>query len=213
MRSIVRGGGRAMSLVIAASVLAAPGLAHPESSERPDVEKEDPAGASLALGVASGWQARNDYGDRIRYALAPELVGYGYVGTGSERLFLRPGFRIGYVGLRPAEMPESVRYVERDVTMAAEFGALYDGLVIPSASLGAGATLRRLELDIGEPIEPREEPTSRWELFPVAYAQVGAGVPFARGLFVLEPFARAELTVGDDRARWRYGVDLTFALP
>jgi hypothetical protein len=167
---------------------------------------------STAVGLSAGWLRRNDYGDRTRGALAIELVGLSYRQTARDRLFYRPGVRLGYVGLAPAEMPSSLRFVERDVMLAGELGAVFDGVVIPAAALGAGLTVRRLALDVRSPIETEDDPLSRWELLPVAYAHVGAGVPFARGLLVLEPFARLELVAGDRRALWRSGIDMTFAL-
>jgi hypothetical protein len=194
-------------------LIAWPAVARGEPAEAGSAPSSDAdAGSATAIGLSTSWLRRNDYGDRTRGTLALELVGLSYRETAHDRLFLRPGLRLGYVGLAPAEMPASLRFVERDATLAAELGAVHDGVVIPAAALGAGITVRHLALDVRPPIETDEEPLSRWELLPVAYAQVGAGLPFARGLIVLEPFARFELVAGDRRARWRTGLDLTFAL-
>ena len=164
---------------------------------------------SAALGLSTSWLQRNDYGDRDRGVFVPEIVGFGYIGTGSERLHLRPGLRLGYVGLDRAQMPSAVRFDERDGTAYAEIGALYDGVVIPSVTVGAGLVVRHLELRLGESIAREDEPVSRWEVLPGFHAQVGAGIPLAGGALVVEPFVRLDAIAGDGRARWRYGVDVT----
>ena len=168
--------------------------------------------ASAAVGLSPTWLQRVDYGDRNRGLLVPELVGFAYLDTSSDRFFVRPGARLGYAGLRRPEMPENVDFVERDAMLAAELGGLYDGPVVPAVALGGGVTARRLALKLAPDLVADEEPISRWEFLPVAYAQLAAGVPVARGALMLEPFARFEIVAGDDRARWRYGIDLTVAL-
>jgi hypothetical protein len=195
-----------------ALALAVPVAAHADTADEPAAEADTAGSPRAAVGLSTGWIRRNDYGDRTRGALAVEFVGLGYVATQRDRVFLRPGLRVGYVGLAPAEMPSALRFVERDATLAAELGALYDGVIIPAVSLGAGVSVRQLALDVGPPISTDETPLRRWEYLPMAYAQIASGVPIAGGRFLIEPFMRFELMAGDNRARWRTGLDFTFEL-
>lgn len=172
---------------------------------------EDTRPATTAVGLSAGFARQNDYGTRKRNVFIPELVGFLYQRTGRDRLFVRPGARLGYVGLSPAEMPRALRLRERDFTVAAELGAVYDGPIVPAVSAGAGVRLRQLTLETVDPVRAESARTD-WEWLPTAHAQAAAGVPIGTTGLVFEPYARYEVIAGDDRARWRLGVDITFDL-
>ena len=203
-----------VALVAVSAVLATPAATWAETSAEGNEARSDGeyTGPSAAVGISTSWLKRQDYGDRSRNTFAPELLGFAYLDTAIDRLYLRPGARLGYTGLRPAQMPKSARFVERDGALAAELGAAYDGVVVPVAAVGGGVVVRRLSLVLDPSIETDADPIARWEVLPVAYAQVAAGVPFAKGRLMLEPFTRFEFVAGDNRARWRYGLDITVEL-
>lgn len=169
-------------------------------------------GWTAALGLAAGWQERRDFGENTRANFVPELVGFGYLPLSGTRLFLRPGARLAYSGLTQVEMPDAVQIEERDLTATAEVGIVLDGPVIPSLTLGAGAASRWISLDVEEPVSPSGERISRHQLLGTGYLQVGLGIPIVRGVLLAEPIVRYEQTSGDDRAHWRYGVELTAQL-
>jgi hypothetical protein len=189
----------ALALAVTAALLLAP------STARTD-------GWAGALGLAAGWQQRSDFGENTRASFVPELVGFGYLRLGETRLFLRPGARLAYAGLSQAEMPHAVHIEERDVIATGELGLLVDGPVIPSLTAGGGAASRWISLDVREPATARRDRISRHQLLGTGYLQAGLGIPLVRGVLVVEPILRYELVSGDDRSRWRYGVELTAQL-
>lgn len=166
----------------------------------------------VAAGTALSWLEVQDYGEERRSNFIPELVGYGYWPVLSERWFLRPGLRLGYAGLTQADAPQDLRFEERDVLWSAELGLLYDGVVIPSFTLGGGLLHRWIDVDAASSITVSESQFSRTETLGWGYAQVGLGIPFAQGTVVLEPFFRAQLTAYDERSYIRYGAELTIQL-
>jgi hypothetical protein len=170
-------------------------------------------GVPIALGVSGGMLRRNDYGDRTRSVFVPEIVGFVYAPTPIDRVHLRPGLRLGYSRFGAAEMPGSLRFTERDRTASAELGLLYDGVIIPTLTGGAGFRLRKVDLALGRSINAEAEPISGWEALPTLYGQFALGLPLGTTPLVAEPFARLEHIVGDDRSRWRFGVDITVELP
>jgi hypothetical protein len=170
-------------------------------------------GVPIALGVSGGMLRRNDYGDRTRSVFVPEIVGFVYAPTPIARVHLRPGLRLGYSRFGAAEMPGSLRFTERDRTASAELGLLYDGVIIPTLTGGAGFRLRKVDLALGRSINAEAEPISGLEALPTLYGQFALGLPLGQTPLVAEPFARLEHIVGDDRSRWRFGVDITVELP
>lgn len=188
-----------------------------EEARRAGAEGEDAVASSgesprAALGLSPSWLRRNDYGDRHRHAFAPEAVAFVYAPTPAPRVYARPGLRLGYVGLTPAESPASTRFRERDFAISGELGAVYDGFFVPAASAGAGLRLRRIALEVADPVTPDEAPIARSEVLPVAFAQAAVGVPLGGTGLVIEPYARYEVIGGDDRSRLRFGADLTLGL-
>jgi hypothetical protein len=190
---------RLHAALVAAALLVAP------STARAD-------GWAGALGLAASWQQRHDFGENTRANFVPELVGFGYLRLGESRLFLRPGARLAYSGLSQAEMPSAVRIEERDLTATGELGLVLDGPVIPSLTLGGGAASRWISLDLERPVTADGERISRHQILGTGYLQAGLGIPLVRGRLLAEPIVRYEITSGDDRAHWRYGVELTAQL-
>jgi hypothetical protein len=189
--------------------------APPQASEpaAPAEVAESRGGVPIALGVSGGMLRRNDYGDRTRSVFVPEVVGFLYARTPVDRVHLRPGLRLGYARFGSAEMPGAIRFTERDRMLSAELGILYDGVVIPALTGGAGFRLRKVDLTLGRSIDAEAEPISSWEALPTAYAQFALGLPFGATPLVVEPFARFEHIATDDRSQWRFGLDITIELP
>jgi len=169
-------------------------------------------GWTAALGVAASWQERRDFGENTRANFVPELVGFGYLPLAGTRLFLRPGARLAYSGLTQVEMPDAVQIEERDLTATGEVGIVLDGPVIPSLTVGAGAASRWISLDVEQPVNASGERISRHQLLGTGYLQAGLGIPLVRGALLAEPIIRYEQISGDERAHWRFGVELTAQL-
>jgi hypothetical protein len=163
---------------------------------------------SGAIGAGVAFELRDDQGTELRSNPVPQLVGLAYHRL-TDRLYLRPGLRLGYAGLTQPVMPTSLTVTEHDVAAGGELSVLYDGVVVPA--LGIGTTLRRRTIDLGGDgrIDTSMAPASRTEWLGGVFAQAGLGIPFARGAMVVEPYVRYELVPRDDRLRLSYGLDLT----
>jgi hypothetical protein len=159
-----------------------------------------------AAGAGLGWQHRKDFGEASRENLVLELIGLGYVPLPYRRLYARPGARFGYSGLEQAPQPMGISLEERDLSMSAEAGVVYDGVAIPSLTIGGGLVLRRIAL-VTDGVTG--DSLDRNETLPMLYVQAGLGLSFARGLLVVEPQLRYERVHRDERLHWRYGVELT----
>jgi hypothetical protein len=186
-------------------------LAGTAATARAEERRDATPGTVLAIGTGLSWHERADFGTGARASFVPELIAHHYR-PATGRLYLRPGLRLGFAGLEQAEMPRAVRIRERDLGARAELGLLHDGVVIPSISLGVGATLRFLSLSTTEPLMVDHDPVSRTELLPELYGRIGLGLPLARGALVLEPYLGYTLVRGDDRASWLFGLDATVAV-
>jgi hypothetical protein len=188
---------------LALAVALVPGLA-------PRAARAD--GWTAALGLAATWQERRDFGENTRANFVPELLGFGYRPIAGDRLFLRAGARLAYSGLTQAEMPYALQVQERDLVATGELGLALDGAVVPSLTVGAGFASRWISLDARQPVDDGGEHISRHQVLATGYVQVGLGIPLARGFLLAEPILRHERTAGDDRAAWRYGLELTVQL-
>ncbi|MBT8496109.1 MAG: hypothetical protein KJO07_23900 [Deltaproteobacteria bacterium] len=165
----------------------------------------------VAVGVGTSWQIRRDFGSETRPTFVPELVGETYVATSNARLYLRPAVRAGFAGIVQAEMPMAIQIREYDISVLGELSVLYDAAIIPTLGVGAGATARWVRGRAEAPLAGDASRFDDFDLLPLVYGQIGAGVPFARGRLVIEPYARYELVIGDERIGWRLGLDTTFA--
>jgi hypothetical protein len=165
-------------------------------------------GWSGAIGAGVAFELRDDQGTELRSNAVPQLVGLAYHRL-TDRLYLRPGLRLGYSGLEQPTMPSSLSVTEHDLSAAGDLAILYDGVVVPA--LGIGATLRRRAIDLGGDgrVDLSMAPASRTEWLGGVFVQAGLGIPFGRGAVVVEPYVRYELVPRDDRLRLTYGLDLT----
>ena len=172
-----------------------------------------PALADLepTYGASIGWQMRRDFGGANRAAFAPELWAGAYLDGPRERVYWRPALRIGFVGLDQAEMPGALQIEERDATVSAELGAVYDGVVVPSLAIGAGPVLRFIDFQTADPVTAESDPISNTELLGRVYVQLGVGLPLLGGALVLEPSARIQQVFGDDRVRFRFATDISLS--
>jgi hypothetical protein len=193
MRASVRRRASAIHAMRAAFVLLA--LASPAAHANP-----------LAIGLAPSTYELSD-GSR---GFAPEAFAHTYVSLGS-RLVLRPGARIGARGLVQPEMPEGLRITERDFTAHAEAALTFDGTVVPSLSVMGGLDVRRINVE-GAGIDVSMSRVAHTELLPYIAVQLGLGLPLAHGKWLVEPTIRREFLLGDSRAGWRFGLEVSFAL-
>ncbi|MGE0867043.1 MAG: hypothetical protein AB7P03_00670 [Kofleriaceae bacterium] len=170
-----------------------------------------------ALGLALGWERRADYATDARLQFVPELVGQLGIPF-RDRMTLRPGARIGYVGLQQAEMPQSLRITERDLAVAVEAGLAYEVaryakvVVVPVWSIGMGMRRRSIAYDVAAPIDGSNGPDDRGDWLATLHAQVGIGVKLWREQLAIEPHVRYEHVFRDDRIGWQYGLLATYKL-
>jgi hypothetical protein len=164
-----------------------------------------------AVGFNLGWMSRRDYGARTFRRFNPELVGYRYGSLGVEHYFWRAGLRLGYSSHQP-EMPQGMRVEETDTTLLAEGGIMRDWYIVPVVSYGLGYDFRTTKIKIKAPIDAADSRLNRSERLMMWYLQLGAGLPLAKGLFVLEPQLRYQSIEYDDRSRWVVGMEATIGL-
>lgn len=160
----------------------------------------------LAVGAAPSAYRMSDE----QWGIAAELFGHSYL-QASGRWFLRPGLRLGYRGLTQPDQARGLAVIERDVGAHAECALVLDGTFVPSLTVMAGMIARSLTLQ-ADGVDVMQSQIPRWEALPVLGAQLGVGLPLWRGAVLLEPFARLELTIGDNRQHLRMGVETSFAL-
>lgn len=163
-----------------------------------------------ALGLATSWARRRDFGALQRSHFIPEIVAQHYIAH-DERFYLRPGLRLGYAGLTQAEMPQDLQVQEREGMLRAELAALYDGPVIPMLAVSAGLVVRRVTLATSGSVESDSDPISQVHLLPELAAKAGLGLPFIGGAVILEPHIGYRYVHGDDREGLFYGVDASYA--
>lgn len=165
---------------------------------------------TLATGLTLAWTIRNDYGEHSWRRFMPESITYFYLPLVNS-LFLRPGVRIGYAWIQQ-QMPQAVRIEETDLMVSGEVGLLWDWYIVPALSFGAGVDQRKITLKTEEPVEDNTSGISTTETMPFWDAQVGVGIPIAKGRVVLEPFARYWNIKGDDRSHWTFGLETTVGI-
>ena len=164
-------------------------------------------GNPLAVGLAPSTYELSD-GSR---GFAPEAFLHTYVSLGS-RLVLRPGARLGARGLVQPEMPMGLRITERDFTAQLETAITFDGTVVPSLSVMGGLDVRRIGVE-GDGIDVSMSRGAHTELLPYLGVQIGLGLPLAHGKWLVEPTIRREFFLGDSRAGWRFGLEVSYVLP
>ncbi len=162
-----------------------------------------------AIGVAPQFQIRQDFGQAKRSAFVPELVGFRYIGL-TDRVFIRPGLRLGFGGLSQAEMPVAFQVTEHELMLLGEIGILFDGPVIPSLSVGTELIGRITNVKTREPVSSNRK--GKTDLLFGGYVQIGLGVPIGASKLVVEPFARFERVIDDFRPSWRLGAEVSFAI-
>lgn len=160
----------------------------------------------IAIGLAPSTYQLSD-GSR---GFAPEAFAHTYASLGS-RLVLRPGARVGARGLVQPEMPSGLRITERDFTAHAEAALTFDGTVVPSLSVMGGLDVRRIGVE-GDGIDVASSRIAHTELLPYLAVQLGLGLPLAKGKWLVEPTIRREFLLGDSRAGWRFGLEVSYAL-
>jgi len=166
--------------------------------------------AGFALGASLGFLQQEGLGAETQTQLVPGLLALAYVPF-APRLFLRPGLRLGYVGLTQAPSSFGARIEERGVHATAELGISYDAWLVPALSVGGGAHYRSIDF-IGRGIVADSDAIDRSEWLGMVFAQVGLGLPLFRGALVVEPNLRLQHTFSDERSLLQFGIDLTFAL-
>ncbi len=171
---------------------------------------ESSPGVSYALGVSLGFLQQRALGNTSHTAFIPSLLGLAYVPL-APRLFLRPGLRLGYTGLNQAGASYGARIEEHGVQGTAELGISYDAWLVPAFAVGTGFDYRSVNF-VGRGIVADSDAIDRKEWLGLGFAQLGLGIPLFRGGLVMEPYARLQYTLSDDRSLWQLGFDLSFAL-
>lgn len=164
----------------------------------------------FALGASLGLLRQRELGAETETLVVPSLLGLGYVPLAS-RIYLRPGVRIGYIGLDQPEHSAGARIDERGVQGTVELGILYDAWLVPAFVLGGGTNVRSIDFVASEGVA-ESDVIDRSEVLGVVFAQAGLGLPMFGGAVVVEPYLRLQITFSDDRALLQYGADLTLAL-
>jgi hypothetical protein len=164
----------------------------------------------MAVGGSAHWLVRRDYGAGTFTHFSPELIVFGYIPF-YESLSLRTGVRMGYSWEQP-DMPVAIQIIEKDLSVSAEVGVVFDWYLVPSLTVGGGSLFRSLEYKTEAPISTGFDKKSRSQTLPLFFVQAGAGLPLFKGLVVAEPFFRYLQVKGDERFGLGYGVELTFQI-
>ncbi|MET0409999.1 MAG: hypothetical protein ABW217_01820 [Polyangiaceae bacterium] len=188
--------------------------AHAQESAPPTPTEATEARAAkplqFALGASLGLLRQRELGAETETLVIPSLLGLAYVPL-APRVYLRPGVRIGYVGLDQPEHSAGARIDERGVQGTVELGVLYDAWLVPAFALGAGSNVRWIDFVAGDNVM-ESIAIDRTEVLGLVYAQAGIGLPLFGSAVVVEPYLRLQVTFADDRALFQYGADLTFGL-
>jgi hypothetical protein len=195
-----------------AATLAQPAAAQQDEQQETAPHAESPAdpAVAFALGVSLGFLRQQGLGTQPQTEFIPSLLGLAYVPI-APRLFLRPGVRLGYVGLSQPPSSYGARIEEYGVQGTAELGLSYDAWLVPALALGGGINYRSIDF-VGRGIVLDSDVLDHSEWLGLFYVQAGLGLPLFRGALVIEPYARLQHTVYDDRSLLQLGVDLSFSL-
>jgi hypothetical protein len=174
------------------------------------VTPEPAPSGRFAIGLSADFQDRADFGEGTHLTFVPGIVGFLYIPTPVDRLYLRPGARLSFTGLEQTEMPAGVRLNEWDVTLGGEIGVLFDSPVVPAISVGVEGITRVIRTTTDDLV--MSETDQAIEFLPGLYGQVALGVPIMKGRVMVEPFWRYEHVFDDPRIQWRVGIDATFLL-
>jgi hypothetical protein len=104
-----------------------------------------------------------------------------------------------------------VQITERDLTGLVEAAVTFNGSVVPSLTVMAGLDVRRIGV-AGDGVDVSMSHVAATELLPYLAVQLGLGLPLAKGTWLVEPTIRREYLLGDTRAAWRFGLEVSFAL-
>lgn len=164
------------------------------------------AAEPLAIGIAPSAHLRQSDG----WGFAPELLVHTYVPLSADRVYLRPGARVGVRGLVQEDMARDLRIEERDVAVIGELGIVRSGRVVPSVTLLAGLAHRWVTLDAAG-VDTSMSSIGGNEWLPLAGAQLGLGMPL-HSRVLIEPFVRYEVVLTDARTHLRWGVEASVSL-
>jgi hypothetical protein len=203
---------RSCCLVLTLLWTLAPGARAQETPSSPAdaSEARAPQPVQFALGVSLGLLRQRELGAETETLVIPSLLGLAYFPL-APRFYLRPGVRVGYVGLDQPEHSAGARIDERGVQGTVELGVLYDAWLVPVFALGAGTNVRWIDFVASDNVM-ESIVIDRTEVLGLVYAQAGIGLPLFGSAVVVEPYFRLQFTFSDDRALLQYGADLTFAL-
>ena len=172
----------------------------------------DPLMNLISLGAAFAASNRNDGGGVTSRIHHYEVFAQSYLKSPADNLFLRSGVRLGYEHIPDEEAPQSIKIREQSFRGGFELGILYEGLMVPSISLQAGALRRKLTLDTSSQITSKSTdfPTIEW--LPMGTLNLGLGLPIEGGKLDLEPFYRFVWIAKDTRQASQWGIDASWSL-
>jgi hypothetical protein len=190
----------------------------PESVTPPPAEPAPPASPpsisapvwTWAVGTNLAWSFREDYGSRTFRRFEPEVVGYWYMNSGLDKLWLRHGARVSYSDAQP-QMPKAVRMEEYDWKASIEEGLVWSSIVAPSLTFGIGRDWRTIKVKAKPPVTSVDSRLNSKDDFLWMYAQAGLGIPLLNGKILIEPALRRQYLAHDARTVWAAGVELTVA--
>lgn len=164
--------------------------------------------SSIGLGALSLQRAETS--NTSFSPVVPELVGYGYVPLNRD-FWLRPGLRLNYNWQQP-NMPSALQVKEYDLFFNPEIGFMFNWIVVPSLTVGAGLDYRVTSFEVGAPVSSSNDMISQTKFLPFLEAQFGVGIPMFHGKFQLEPYVRYLKVSKDPRYSWVFGTEGTVLL-
>ncbi|NBX18111.1 MAG: hypothetical protein EBR09_12180 [Proteobacteria bacterium] len=142
-----------------------------------------------------------------------ELFAQGYLGLPAESWFVRPAIRVSYEPAADVERPKAVAITERNFKALIDLGLVCDWYVVPAISLQGGIVRRKIDLTSNSRIgSDSSHSISATEYLWQQGASLGLGLPVLDGAVIIEPHFRVIDLRGDERQKFQWGIDLSYAI-
>lgn len=173
----------------------------------------DPLLQIISIGAAFSVSNRNDGSDVYTKVQHYELCSQSYIQLPFERIFLRPGIRLGFDHIPDEGAPQWLSISERTFEGGLELGIIFDGLLVPSISWQSHLLARRLTLKTGGLVHSGSGHFPRTEWLNSNAVNLGLGLPIEGGKVLVEPFYRRVWVKGDERQSERWGIEASWEFP